>query len=212
MWISLQALLVAAVVLLAAETPESPLSELTPPFGAEFTARMKASLQLSDEQVTRLQPVIVRRIEGTDAALVTLESAEEPDVAGFITNYGEIKRTFEADVMKVITLDQRKPWEAFKAEFEKDLVTEGATKRLMELRTLLNLTEDQVTRMRPAMTTALQKKLDLFQGLMDDKYINVREKRRARRELDDLNAELGKSISAVLTVDQRLVYNKLLGN
>jgi len=207
----LVAALVIAVEGVAAQEPISPTPAVDHPFGAEFAARMKESLSLTDAQVVKLEPLITTRIETVDAALITIESAEKPDVAGFIEGYGEIRKEFEAGVMKVLTLDQRGQWDSFKAEFETDLVEAGATKRLVALQSALKLTDEQVNRIRPAMSTSLQKKLDLFQELAGDTTINVREERRARRTLDDLNAELEKSISKVLTVDQRNAYKKLLG-
>ncbi|HEX7879867.1 MAG TPA: hypothetical protein VF720_10685 [Candidatus Eisenbacteria bacterium] len=203
-------LMIAAGASAARETSPTP-PEVTTPLRAEFTARMKEVLSLTDAQWLELEPLITTRVQTVDAALIALESAEKPDVAGFIEGYGRMRKEFEVDVMKVLTADQRGSWDAFKADFETDLVEEGAAKKLLELQAALKLTDEQVTKMRPAMSASLQKKLDLFQELLEDEHINVREERRAKRTLDDLNAELWKSISKVMTVDQRNAYTRMQG-
>lgn len=179
--------------------------------GVEALAGMKDSLKLTDDQVARLQPVITARIEQVDAALAALEAADEPDVAGFIKQYGDIRKGFDDGVMKILTLDQRGPWESYKVELEQGLVTGNATKQLANLKSALKLSDDQVTRLRPAVTAAIQGKLDLFQKLAASGHIDIREKHRAWSALDKLNEDLEKSIYSVLLLDQRPAFKEMTG-
>lgn len=69
--------------------------------------------------------------------------------------------------------------------------------------------DEQVTKLQPAMTTSVQKKLDLFQELADSGRIGVRDKLKAKKALDSLNSELEKSMSAVRSPDQVTGYKAL---
>jgi len=174
--------------------------------GAETAASMREWLQLTDDQVTKLVPVIDTRIQKVDAALAKVDAAEEPDAMGFIEEYGAIKKEFDAGVTNILTPDQSKQWGSFKAELEKDLAQAGAKKQLLQLQPALKLTDDQVTKLQPAMATAVQKKIDVLQTLAATGRISARDKLKAKRALDGLNAELEKSMSGVLSPDQLAGY------
>lgn len=207
----LLALMVVAALLMTAGWPGPSTAAVDDLPLFEFVARMKESLKLTDVQVAALQPVITTRIDRVDAGLAALDGAEAPDITGFIQAYGEIRKEFEAGLMKVLTLDQRKPWESSKADVEKDLVGAGASRQATGLKSALKLSDEQTTRLQSAMTNTIQQKFDLLQKLSESGYIDVREKHRAQRTLDELNAELEKSISTILTLDQRNAYKKLKG-
>lgn len=169
-------------------------------------ANMKEWLKLTDDQVTKLNPVVDTRIQKVDAALAKVEAAEEPDAMAFIQEYGAIKQEFNAGVTNLLTPDQLKQWESFKAEAEKDLVQAGASKKLTTLQPVLSLTDEQVTKLQPAMATAVQKKVDVLQKLADSGRIGMRDKLQAKKALDGINSELEKSMSAVMSPDQIAGY------
>ncbi|TPW17698.1 MAG: hypothetical protein FD129_271 [bacterium] len=177
--------------------------------GVETAANMKEWLKLTDDQVTKLQPVINTRIEKVDSALAVVDAAAEPDMLGFVKEYGVIKKEFDAGVTNILTPDQSKQWGAFKVELEKDLAEAGAMKQLAVMQPTLKLTDEQVTRILPAMTTSMTQKLDLFQKLADSGRIGARDKLKAKRAMDDLNGQLEKAMSAVLSPDQMTGYKEM---
>jgi hypothetical protein len=174
--------------------------------GMDTAADMKEWLKLTDDQVAKLQPVIATRITKVDAALAKVEAAEKPDAMGFISEYGAIKKEFNASVTNILTPDQAKQWGAFKAELEKGIVQSGAKKQLAAMQPALKLTDEQVTKLQPAMATATQKKIDVLQKLADTGRISMRDKLQAKKAMDGLNAELEKSMSAVMSPDQVAAY------
>jgi len=156
--------------------------------------------------VAQLKPVIATRIKKMDAALAKVEAAEQPDVIGFIEEYGAIKKEFNAGVTGALTPDQLKLWESFKAELEKDLVKSGAKKQLADMQPALQVTDEQVGRLTPPMTTAIQKKVDVLQKLADGGRISLRDKIKAKRAMGDINEELEKAMGATLSPNQLAAY------
>jgi len=174
--------------------------------GIDTAENMQEWLKLTDDQVTKLQPVIATRIEKVDAALAKLEAAEKPDAMAFVEEYGKIKKEFDAGVTGVLTPDQSKQWGSFKAELEKDIVTAGAKNRLATLQPVMSLTDEQVVKLEPAMTKALQGKLDAVQKLADGSRVSMRDKMGAKRALDGINGELEKAMAAIVSPDQLNAY------
>lgn len=197
------ALLILIALALSAGAATAGVADLP---GIETAASMKEWLKLTDDQVTKLVPVIDTRITKVDAALAKLDAAEEPDVLAFVEEYGGIKKEFDAGVTNILTPDQSKQWGSFKAELEKDLAQAGAKKKLSQLQPALKLTDEQVTKLQPSMATAVQAKIDVVQKLAGSGRISARDKLSAKRALDGLNAELEKSMSAVLSPDQLAGY------
>ena len=198
---------VAVAALLIAAGPAHPSTAAVWDLpGMDTAADMGEWLKLTDNQLTTLEPVIATRVQKMDAALARVEAAEEPDALGFIREYGEIKKEFDAGVLRILTPDQSKQWESFKAELEKDLVQAGASKQLATMQPALHLTDEQMTRLQPAMATAVQGKIDVLQKLADGGRISLRDKLRAKRAMGDINGELEKAMSAVMSPDQIAGY------
>jgi hypothetical protein len=195
-----------AAILIATGLPQSSTAGVADLPGVDTAHNMKEWFKLTDDQVVKLEPVIDTRIQKVDAALAKVEAAPEPDAMGFIEEYGAIKKEFNAGVTNILTPDQLKQWESFKAELEKDLVQAGAAKKLTQMQPGLHLTDEQVIKLQPAMATSIQGKIDVLQKLADTGRISVRDKLKAKRSLDDVNATLEKSMSAVMSPDQIAGY------
>lgn len=202
----LLATLASAALMLALSLPQPAVAAVEDLPGMDTAADMKEWLKLTDDQVTKLQPVIATRVEKVDAALLKLETAEDPDVMGFIQSYGTIKTEFNTGVTNILTPDQLKQWESFKAELEKSLVEAGAAKQLGKLQPVMKLTDEQVTKLQPAMTVATQQKLDVVQKLADGRRISMRDKLQAKKGIEAANAGLEKAMSAVVSPDQLATY------
>lgn len=187
-------------------TPRDAVAAVEDLPGMDTAANMKEWLKLTDAQVAQLKPVIATRIQKTDAALAKVEAAKEPDPIKFLEEYGAIKKEFNTGVAAALTPDQLKQWDSFKAELEKDLVASGAKKQAAALRAPLQLTDDQVTRLVPPMTVALQKKLDVLQKLSDGSRITIRDKLQAKKAMEAANDELVKAMSAFLSPNQVAAY------
>ena len=174
--------------------------------GMDTATDMKEWLKITDDQVAKLQPVIATRITKVDAALAKVEAAEKPDAMAFISEYGAIKKEFNAGVTHILTPDQAKQWATFKAQLEKDIVQAGAKKKLVAMQPALKLTDEQVAKLEPALATATQMKIDLLLKLADTGRISMRDKLQAKKAMEGLNAELEKSMSAVMSPDQIAAY------
>jgi hypothetical protein len=194
----------ALLVLAGLSGPASTAVEDLP--GMDTAANMKEWLKLTDDQVAKLKPIVVTRVDKMDSALAKVEAAEQPDAIAFIQEYGAIKKEFDAGVTNILTPDQLKQWDTFKAELEKDLVSARAKKQLASLQPALKLTDEQVTKLMPAMAVATQKKVDVLQKLADSGRISLREKLQAKRAIESIDSELEKAMSAVMSPDQLAGY------
>jgi hypothetical protein len=116
------------------------------------------------------------------------------------------KKEFSEGVASVLTPDQAKQWDAFKVELEKELVDAASHNQLKKMKPTLQLTDEQVTKLQPAMATALQKKLDVLQKLADGRRISMRDKLGAKRSLGNINEDLEKSMSEVVSPEQMKAY------
>jgi hypothetical protein len=172
----------------------------------DTAANMKEWLKLTDDQVQQLQPVIATRLEKSDAELAKLEAAEEPDVLGFLKASGDIRQEFNASLAKILTPEQLKQWEAFKAEAQKDLVQESAKKQAASLQTSLKLSDEQTGKIIPPLAKATQGKLDAVKKISDGRRISMRDKLKTKKAMEAVNAELEKSLATVLTGEQMAAY------
>lgn len=196
--------LAGALAVAGLPSPASAAVEDLP--GMDTATNMREWLKLTDAQVAQLKPVIATRIQKMDAALAKVEAAEKPDVMAFIEEYGAIKKEFNAGVAGALTPDQLKQWESFKAELEKDIVKSAAKKQLAAMQPGLALTDEQVGRLTPPMTTSIQKKVDVLQKLASGGRISLRDKMKAKRAMGDINEELEKAMGAILSPNQLAAY------
>jgi len=194
----------AALIVLTASVPCLAAVEELP--GMDTATNMKEWLKLTDEQTTKLQPVIDTRITKVDAALAKVDAAEKPDAMEFIKEYGAIKKEFNTGVTNILTPDQLKQWDSFKAALETDIVQAGAKKQLATMQSTLTLTDEQVTKLQPAMATSTQKKIDVLQKLADSGRISIKDKLQAKKAIEGINSELEKAMSAVMSPDQVKAY------
>ena len=214
---SLPALVLGAALLLAvpaapsfaADAPAAPAADVPDLAGMDAAASLSEWLKLTDDQKAKLKPVMETRFNKVDAAMAKMEAAEEPDAMGFIKEYGEIKKEFDAGVTNILTPDQAKQWASFKVQIEKELSEAGAHKQLAELQPQIKLTDEQVTKLTPAMATANQKKIDVLQKLADGGRISLRDKKKAKGGMDDANKELEKAMATIVSPDQLTQYKAI---
>ncbi len=214
---SLPALVLGAALLLAvpaapsfaADAPAAPAAEVPDLAGMDAAASLSEWLKLTDDQKAKLKPVMETRFNKVDAAMAKMEAAEEPDAMGFIKEYGEIKKEFDAGVTNILTPDQSKQWASFKVQLEKELSEAGAHKQLAALQPQIKLTDEQVTKLTPAMATANQKKIDVLQKLADGGRISLRDKKKAKGGMDDANKELEKAMATICSPDQVTQYKAI---
>ena len=214
---SLTALVLGAALLLAvpaapsfaADAPAAPTADVPDLAGMDAAASLSEWLKLTDDQKAKLKPVMETRFNKVDAAMAKMEAAEEPDAMGFIKEYGEIKKEFDAGVTNILTPDQAKQWASFKLQLEKELSEAGAHKQLAALQPALKLTDEQVTKLTPAMATANQKKIDVLQKLADGGRISLRDKKKAKGGMDDANKELEKTMATIVSPDQLTQYKAI---
>jgi len=215
--LSLTALVLGAALLLAvpvapsfaADAPAAPAADVPDLAGMDAAASLSEWLKLTDDQKAKLKPVMETRFNKVDAAMAKMEAAEEPDAMGFIKEYGEIKKEFDAGVTNILTPDQSKQWASFKLQLEKELSEAGAHKQLAALQPELKLTDEQVTKLTPAMATANQKKIDVLQKLADGGRISLRDKKKAKGGMDDANKELEKTMATIVSPDQLTQYKAI---
>jgi hypothetical protein len=196
----------------AADAPAAPAAAAaTVPdlAGMDAAASLGEWLKLTDDQKAKLKPVMETRFTKVDAALAKVEAAEEPDVMGFISEYGAIRKEFDAGVTNILTPDQAKQWDSFKVQLEKELSEAGAHKQLAALQPQLKLTDEQVTKLTPAMATANQKKIDVLQKLADGGRIGLRDKLKAKNGMGDANGELEKTMATIVSPDQLAQYKAI---
>ncbi len=206
----------AALLVASASSPAvaavAPAATVAPPDlgGMDAAASLREWLKLSDDQVTKLKPVIETRVTKMDAALATVEDAEKPDVLGFVAEYGKIRKEFDAGVTGILTPDQNQQWGAFKTQLEKEMSDAAAHKQLTALTPALALTADQVTKLQPAMATAMQGKIDLLQKLGDGGRISMMDKVKAKKSMEGINSTLEKSMATIVSPDQLATYKSVM--
>lgn len=205
-WLLPMALAATLVTVFEARPAAAGVNDLP---GMATAASLKEWLKLTDDQVSKIQPLVTTRIDKVDAAIAKAEAAEEPDALGFIKEYGVIKKEFDAGVTNVLTPDQSAQWASFQVELEKDLAKGGARKKLAAIQPALKLTDEQVAKIEAPMAASLQGKIDLFQKLADSGRIGARDKLKAKRTLEGINGDLEKAMSAVLSPDQLTGYKEL---
>jgi hypothetical protein len=186
--------------------PASPVGAMASASTAGTAADMKQSLNLTDEQVTKLQPVFDTRVTKMDAAVAKFEAADDPDMMGFIKEYGGIKKEFDDGVTKILTPDQAKQWAAAKAQAEKNLMQASAAKKVAMLQPALKLTDDQTAKLQAPMLIATQKKFDAIQKIADGGRISMRDKLGLKKSMEAANSELQKFMSAFMSPDQITAY------
>ena len=179
--------------------------------GAATATSLKEWLKLSDEQVLQLKPVIVERVVRMDAALDTLEAGSPPDLNRFLTERKAIKDDFQKKAKEILTPEQQKKMLDLRDKIEKAFVEAAADENLADWRILLGLTDEQVTKLEPAVIKSTQSALDLLQGLGDKEKVEPADIEKGRQSLDKIYADLDKDVAKVLTPEQLAKYRALAG-
>ena len=179
--------------------------------GAATATSLKEWLKLSDEQVLQLKPVIVERVVRMDAALDTLDAGNPPDLNRFLAERKTIKNDFQKKAKEILTTEQQKKMLDLRDKIEKAFVEAAADENLADWRILLGLTDEQVTKLEPAVIKSTQSALDLLQELGDKEKVEQADIEKGRQSLNKIYADLDKNIAKVLTPEQLAKYQALTG-
>jgi len=202
--------LAALVALLLMATAAAVLAADPDP-GATTATSLKEWLKLSDEQVLQLKPVIVERVVRMDAALDTLDAGNPPDLNRFLAERKTIKDDFQKKAKEILTTEQQKKMLDLRDKIEKAFVEAAADENLADWRILLGLTDEQVTKLEPAVIKSTQSALDLLQELGDKEKVEQADIEKGRQSLNKIYADLDKNIAKVLTPEQLAKYQALTG-
>ncbi len=200
-------LLALAAVMLFASATVALAADAT---GSSTATSLKEWLKLSDDQVEKLRPIIKDRVIKGDAALDKLEAGNPPNINAYLEERKEIKDEFQAKAKEILTPEQQKQMQELRVEIEKAFVQESAAKSLSDMQVALNLSDEQVKKIEPAVTSSTQGTLDLLQELGAKGKLEKSDIDAATAALDKIGVDLDKAVTGVLTPDQLETYKKLV--
>lgn len=165
-----------------------------------MTERMKSELSLNSEQVEKLREVNLAHVGSTGQMLAKYKAMAPGTRSGLAADAMAQRKTYEAELQKVLTPQQWSAYQAKKPERAADMQTEIMTAQL-------GLDEAQVAKVRE-INVAAATKMKAATGSQKFKDMGRRDKRQAARSLKDAGEARDQELQKVLTPDQWKTYSQ----
>ena len=188
----------------AQDTPEK--RERPEPDLDDIMSELTAQLTLTEEQVPQVKTAIatyVKELEKTQAK----HDTAEPDPQKMIGDIKKVRATYHKSLQQVLTSEQWSAYQAYVDQVMREIMTEVAAIRLIDMQHPLNLTDEQIDELAPILGTSM---LGVIRVVFEnaDKKLNIRQKLRVARSLKKIQSDLKAGFQKVLTKEQQQAWQK----
>lgn len=174
---------------------------------SDILATLTEELSLTEEQTPKVQEALDMFTKELEAA-TALADEEEPDNQKIL---GEIKKArgdFRGRMKDTLTKEQYETFDAMVEEVIQGMFDDIAAIRIMDLEPVLDLTEEQSEALIPVMSTAIHEVMSTLYEY-GDKKLRAPQKLKLGRHLKEVQSEMNKGMSKILTEEQMTKYEAL---
>jgi len=175
--------------------------------GEEILAELTELLELTDEQVPQVQGLLGQFAVDMEAA-ASLAEAEEPDNQAIMGAIKKARSDFKSGMKGVLDAEQFETLETTLDKVFQEMFEDIAEIRLMDWEPVLDLTEDQVTALKPVIGTGLR---DLVALIFEygDKRLSMPRKVKLGKSAKRIQADMDAGVAGVLNEEQMAQYNAM---
>ncbi len=161
---------------------------------------LKEELQLNDEQTDQLSNLIDKFVIELKAA-VDKNDTEEPDPKALLSDIKVVREQFNEDLEQILTEEQMIKYLAYVDQVFNEIIGDIAEIKLLDLKPVLELTDDQITQLRPVLTKSIRGVLSTIWEYVD-KRMGMRNKAKIGKTLKKIQSEAQEATQKILSPEQ----------
>jgi hypothetical protein len=172
----------------------------------DIIAELQEELELTDEQAQEVGQLMGKYKLQLDAAMAKDEDSEEDaDPQAMISGMKQVRDAYRADLAKVLTKEQMEQYLALIDSIMREMTSDIAEIRLLDMRVEMDLTDEQIEELAPMIGDNL---LGIIQTVIKygDQKMNMRTKIKVGKALKGYQSDMEKGINAALTPEQQEKY------
>jgi len=172
----------------------------------EIMSELTPQLTLTEEQVPQVKTAIatyVKELETTQAK----HDTDEPDPQKMIGDMKKVRAAYHKSMQQVLSSQQWSAYQAYVDQVLREIMTEVAAIRLIDMQHPLNLTDEQIDQLAPILGNSM---IGIVRIVFEnaDKKLNIRQKLRVARSLKKIQSDLKAGFGKVLTKEQQQALQK----
>lgn len=175
--------------------------------GEEILGELTELLQLTENQVPQVQGLLGQFAVDMEAA-ASMAEVEEPDNQAIMGAIKKARGDFKSGMKDVLDDGQFETLETTLDKVFQEMFEDIAEIRLMDWEPVLDLTEDQVTALKPVIGTGLR---DLVALIFEygDKRLSMPRKVKLGKSAKRIQSDMDKGIAGILNEEQMAKYSAM---
>ena len=161
---------------------------------------LKEELKLNDEQTGQLSSLIDKFANDLNAA-IEKNDTEEPDPKALLSDIKVVREQFNEDLEQILTEEQMEKYLAYVDQVLNEIIGDIAEIKLLDLKPILELTDDQITQLKPVLTKSIKGVLSTIWEYVD-KRMGMRNKAKIGKTLKKIQSETKEATEKILSPNQ----------
>ena len=164
-------------------------------------------IQLDENQKQSLEKGMIDYTKSLQQIFDKYESGE-PDPQAMLTEIKHSKEAYNKQLKKDIGKDKFKEYSAFVDQVKLEILSESAGLRLLDVQDELEMTDEQLEKMKPVLAKGMK---GILETLMEyvDKRMSVRNKLKIANSLKAIKKEIDRESSKILSPEQIAKWNEM---
>jgi len=171
------------------------------PDGEEVLAELQAELKWDDATTEKVGKAIASFKENMAGTMAKYEDAEEANVQAMIGDMKKVRGDYQNQLNEILGKDGLVAYNAYVESVMLDMFSDIAEIRLLDLKPVIDLTDEQIGKLRTPMGQAY---LDMLRVVFKygDQNMNTRTKIKMGKALKSIQADVETAQKAVLSEEQ----------
>jgi hypothetical protein len=195
-----------ALLLVVVMTTQAP-AEGEDQNGEEVLAELQGALKWDDKTTAEVGKALAAFQENMAAVMAKYEDAEEPDPQSMIGDMKKVKGDYQKQLEGILGKDGLQAYNDYVEAVMLDMFSDIAEIRLLDLKPILDLTDEQIQQLREPMGQAY---LDLLRTVFKygDQNMNTRTKIKMGKAVKGIQSSIEVAQKEVLTEEQLAALEK----
>ena len=166
-----------------------------------FIEEIQAELELTDEQADSLGKLMAVNAMQYQAAVEAMDAEEEPDPQASLKEFKKAREAYQKGAQEILSEEQWTAYQAYLDQEMTEMMSDIAEIRLLDMKAPLELTDDQITALKPVMATGMKGVLQTLYKY-GDKKMNMRTKIKVGKQLKSIKSQMETGMAAILSEEQ----------
>ena len=171
----------------------------------EVVLELQQALNLSDQQVQQVGAAMAKFAKNMEATMAEFEASDEEKGADKLADIKQVRDAYREDMQGILTKDQYSAYLEMVTMVQREMMSDVAAIRLMDMQNELGLSDEQVEQLAPIVGSGMH---DMISLLMEnvDKRLSVPRKVRIGRSAKKIQGDMEKQIMPLLNPQQQQAY------